>query len=282
MNVSIFEYKLIQPFEWFGLTGKFWTLHIDTLVYTWTGMFLLFLLALLGRWAILKDTKLFHAAYEKIAVALVNLNKESFKEFNFSYFSFVNSLLFFTLFNCLVGIVPFMDEATKDLNTTLAIALVSFFYVHYQRIRIHGIGGYLAEYATPNILFVFLHVIGELSKIASMTFRLFGNILGGSLIFVMVIQFVSMFKAQFFVLAITTMALTFALRRTGITHYSKILRIFCSGSLALVFSLAFLEMFFGIFEGLIQSFVLTMLTSTYLAMASSHDEGHKQAVREVL
>ena len=111
MNVSIFEYQELQPLAWLGLTGRFWTIHIDTLMYTWVAMICLFILALLGRWAIKKDGTLWYTAFEKIGTTLVGLNKESFKEFKYPYFVFINSLLFFTLFNCMVGVLPFMDES---------------------------------------------------------------------------------------------------------------------------------------------------------------------------
>lgn len=284
MNISIFEYKEIQPLAWLGITGKFWTLHLDTLIYTWVGMLFLLLLAFLGRWAIKHDNKLFHAAYEKIATILVNLNKESFKKFNYPYFVFINTLFLFTLFNCMVGVLPFMDEATKDLNTTFAIALVSFIYVQYRRLKQDGFWGYLKEFATPNIVFAPMHIIGEFAKVASMTFRLFGNILGGSLIFLMVVQFVAMYKMYFMPFCLLTIMSTWCIRRSGLSKKFKILRVLCSIGLTIVFALSFMEMFFGIFEGLIQAFVLTMLTSTYLAM-SSHDEGAKHEnhkhVREI-
>lgn len=267
MNISIFEYQELQPLAWLGITGRFWTIHIDTLMYTWVGMICLFSLTLLGRWAIKKDGTLWYAAYEKLGTVLVDLNKESFKEFNYPYFVFINSLLFFTLFNCMVGVLPFMDEATKDLNTTFAIALVSFTFVQYSRLKGAGILGYLKEFATPNIFFAPMHIIGEFAKIASMTFRLFGNILGGSLIFIMVVQFVSMYKIYFMPFSIATIILVWGLRRLGIANKFKALKIITTSILTIVFALSFLEIFFGIFEGLIQAFVLTMLTSTYLAMS---------------
>ena len=39
--------------------------------------------------------------------------------------------------------------------------------------------------------------------------------------------------------------------------------------LATIFILTWIQMFFGIFEGLIQAFVLTVLSITYLAMGTS-------------
>jgi F0F1-type ATP synthase membrane subunit a len=42
--------------------------------------------------------------------------------------------------------------------------------------------------------------------------------------------------------------------------------------LGVLFLLTYVQMFVGIFEGLIQSFVLTMLTTTYLALGVSHEE----------
>jgi F-type H+-transporting ATPase subunit a len=45
----------------------------------------------------------------------------------------------------------------------------------------HGIGGYLKELATPWYLTP-IHIISELSRIISLSFRLFGNIFGGEVL----------------------------------------------------------------------------------------------------
>ena len=74
-----------------------------------------------------------------------------------------------------------MEEPTQNLNTTLALAMTSFFYVQYNGIRAHGIKGYLKEYTEPFIIMAPLHIISKLASIVSMSFRLFGNIYGGAI-----------------------------------------------------------------------------------------------------
>jgi F-type H+-transporting ATPase subunit a len=83
--------------------------------------------------------------------------------------------------------VPFLRAANADLNMTLAMALIAVIFVQYTGIRFHGIGGYLKELATPPFLLP-VHIISELSRILSLSARLFGNIFGGE-VFLVVIFF---------------------------------------------------------------------------------------------
>jgi len=83
--------------------------------------------------------------------------------------------------------VPILRAANADLNMTLAMALIAVTYVQFIGVRFHGVGGYLKELATPPFLFP-VHVISELSRILSLSARLFGNIFGGE-VFLVVIFF---------------------------------------------------------------------------------------------
>ncbi|MCC6626092.1 MAG: F0F1 ATP synthase subunit A [Chloroflexi bacterium] len=83
--------------------------------------------------------------------------------------------------------VPFFRAANADLNMTIAMALIAVIYVQVIGVSAHGVGGYLKELATPAWLAP-VHVISELSRIISLSCRLFGNIFGGE-VFVVVIFF---------------------------------------------------------------------------------------------
>ena len=63
---------------------------------------------------------------------------------------------------------------------------MGFFIAHYAGIKSKGIGAYLKEYCEPIFLMAPLNVIGELAKVISISFRLFGNIMGGSIIILVV------------------------------------------------------------------------------------------------
>src|SRR5207244_7750269 len=77
--------------------------------------------------------------------------------------------------------VPFLRAANADLNTTLAMALIAMFTVWISGIMAHGLGGFFKELLTP-IPLAPIHIMGELARIISLSFRLFGNIFGGEVL----------------------------------------------------------------------------------------------------
>jgi len=96
--------------------------------------------------------------------------------------------------------VPFVQEPTADLNCTLAMGFFSLSYATFYGFYYRGVGGALKEMAGPMweskgsrkwksavgkasaLLFFPLYVIGEISRMLSLSFRLFGNMLGGATI----------------------------------------------------------------------------------------------------
>ena len=84
-----------------------------------------------------------------------------------------------------VHLVPILRAATSDLNTTLALAIVSVFATHILAIRTTGLGDYLKRFFALNPIFLFvglLEIVQELTKFISFSFRLFGNISGGEIV----------------------------------------------------------------------------------------------------
>lgn len=81
--------------------------------------------------------------------------------------------------------IPLLRGATSDLNTTFALALVSAFATHLLSIRIIGIKDYLSRYLSINPINLFigiLEIISEITKVISLSFRLFGNIYAGEVV----------------------------------------------------------------------------------------------------
>ncbi len=103
--------------------------------------------------------------------------------------------LFLFIWVCnMVGMIPipgFM-EPTRNLNVPLGLGLFAVAIVHITAIKVKGVWGHLQNYVNPvkNPLFL-LDIIGELSKVVSISFRLFGNILGGAIIILVVSSLVS-------------------------------------------------------------------------------------------
>lgn len=273
MKINIFEFKKIYPLKIFGLTSNFWALHIETLCFTWGALAALLVFILVGRRYLKRERSRLCIAYEEILGTFLNLNEESFGTFQLKYYTFITTLFFFTLFCCLIGIIPFFDEATKDLNTTFALGLTSFTYVQYQKIKVHGLLAYAKEYLEPFFLLAPINIIGELAKIASMTFRLFGNILGGGVMLLLVYDLVQDYKSVFFIATIIVLLFDQALKKYPAIKERRIFSLLINIAKTGVFFITGLQ-FYGVFEGLIQAFVLTMLTTTYLAMSATDEPTH--------
>jgi len=108
------------------------------------------------------------------------------KELAKKYGPLICALFLFLLFSNWLGIGPHLDEPTKDLNTPLSLGVMGFVIAHAAGIRKKGFKNYASEYFQPIFFMAPLNIIGELAKIVSISFRLFGNIMGGSIIILVV------------------------------------------------------------------------------------------------
>lgn len=86
--------------------------------------------------------------------------------------------------------IPLLRGNNADLNTTLALAVVSVFSIQYFSIKFLGIKKYLHKFfnfSDPIMFFVgILDILSEFSKILSFAFRLFGNIFAGEVLLTIV------------------------------------------------------------------------------------------------
>ena len=142
-------------------------------------------------------------------------------------------------------IVPFVRAGAADLNFTLGLALISFVAFVAFGLRANGLRGYLKEllvaepaYMTP--LLTPIHLISELSRVISLSMRLFGNVFAGE------------------VLLATMLALTTA------TVFILPLAFVVPG----VF--LGLELLFG----LVQALVFALLSMTYITLAIAEHRQH--------
>jgi len=117
---------------------------------------------------------------------IYGLTEDALEEQGKTYAPLICALFMFLLACNWIGMFPHMHEPTKDLNTPLSLGIMGFCIAHYAGIRSKGIGKYLKEYCHPIFLMAPLNVIGELAKVVSISFRLFGNIMGGSIIILVV------------------------------------------------------------------------------------------------
>jgi len=154
------------------------------------------------------------------------------------YLPLVATIGLFVLISNLIGIIPGFESPTSNINVTLPLALLVFFYYNYEGIREHGVGHYFAHFAGPvkvlaPLMFP-IEIVSHLSRIISLSFRLFGNIKGDDLFLWVLLMLVPWIAPL-------------------------------PGYLLLTFS------------ALLQTFVFMILTYVYLAGAVAIDEEHESA-----
>jgi F-type H+-transporting ATPase subunit a len=135
-------------------------------------------------------------------------------------------------------LVPLFRSANADLNTTIALALISQVAAQYFGLQSLGLSYFkkFFNFSGPNIMFKginafvgVLELLSEFVKILSFSFRLFGNIFAGEVLLI-VIGFLVVFLA----------------------------------------SLPF--MFLELFVGVIQALIFAMLSLVFFMMATMHHE----------
>ena len=175
-------HQLIIPFF-----GHNITINLEVILMTWIVFALLIVIGLL---ASRKKTMLprpIQALGELIVGLLYELTEDALgKDLAKTYAPLICALFMFLLLSNWLGIIPHLEEPTKDLNTTLGLGVMGFLIAHYAGIKSKGFKAYLKEYFQPIFFMMPLNLIGELAKIDSISFRLFGNIMGGAIIILVV------------------------------------------------------------------------------------------------
>ncbi|ESA37440.1 f0f1 atp synthase subunit a [Leptolyngbya sp. Heron Island J] len=155
-----------------------------TLVFTWFVMGLL----VLGSWWI---TRKLSAAtqispgqnlLEVLVLGVTNQIRDISQQDPAPYLPFVGSLFIFIATSNLLTILPGYQPPTGSLSTTVALAICVFGAVPWFGIRRKGWRAYLQQYLEPTPIMLPFNLIGDVSRIISLSVRLFGNVMSGTMI----------------------------------------------------------------------------------------------------
>ena len=78
--------------------------------------------------------------------------------------------------------VPLLRAANADINMTLGMGLIAFFFIHASGVAIHGLVGYIRDDLAKPVLLTPIKLVIELFVPVSLSMRLFGNIFGGEML----------------------------------------------------------------------------------------------------
>lgn len=146
-----------------------------------------------------------------------------------------------------IGETPVFRPMTADINGTIALSVVAIILVQILSIKEAGVLGHLKHYFTDkplnpiNLFIGILEVFGEFTRVASLSLRLFLNTAVGEIL-IAVFAFIGGYGSTFTLLPIVT---------------------------------------FEVLVALIQAYVFTILTATYLGLATAHAHEERAAGEEI-
>jgi F-type H+-transporting ATPase subunit a len=165
--------------------------------------------------------------------------KDTMGKDKLAFAPFIGTLFLFLLFSNALGLLGFRP-VTSDMNTTFALAGFVFILIQYNAIHSGGLKHYLKHFAEPYSFMVPIKIMEEFTFPISLSFRIYGNILAGVIIMELLMEGLKALSENILRLPIPLLQAVIPLP---------------------------LNAFFDIFEPILQAFVFTMLTMSFIAKA---------------
>ena len=132
--------------------------------------------------------------------AIVGLLEEWIGPSGRSYLPLIGTFGIFILCGNYMGLVPGLMAPTSNINVTLGCALTTWVYYHFQGIKTQGPVAYIKHFAVPPgspvamapLMFV-IEIISHLSRVLSLSLRLFGNIFGEEMVILIIFSLIPLF-----------------------------------------------------------------------------------------
>ncbi len=178
----------------------------------------------------------------------------------YKYYSLIVLMFCYVFIGNLMGLIPGLVSPTSSLTVTAALAIIIFFAEWINGIREKGPFKFFAHFAGgPGIPFPVkfimwpIEFLSDISRILSLSFRLFGNIVAKEILLSVLVSLVVLF---------------------GPTMLSNGMSAFLG---SFMFILRPLILILGVLVSLIQAAVISLLACIYLAGAvGSHDDEHAE------
>lgn len=81
------------------------------------------------------------------------------------------------------------SSPTSNLSVTLLLAIITWVMIQVVELKFQGLGGYMHSFLEPIPVMLPMNIFGKFSTMVSMSLRLFGNILSGTIMMQMVYSF---------------------------------------------------------------------------------------------
>ena len=141
--------------------------------------------------------------------------------------NYIGTIFIFILLSNISGLFG-LRPPTADYGTTLALGIMTFSLIHFNKFKHQKVKGVIAGLCDPWVFWAPINIIGDIAVPVSLSLRLFANVLSGLVMTTLIYGLLSKF--------------------------------------AIIWPAA-LHVYFDLFSGAIQTYVFCMLTMTYVTNA---------------
>ena len=154
----------------------------ESVVVTWIIMLAALLICVL----LVRNLKVENPGRKQIVLetavqGLYNFFKGTIGEHGTAYIPYLMSVVLYIGIANLIGLIGFKPP-TKDMNVTVALAVMSIVLIEVAGVRQKGTKGWLKSFAEPMPIVLPINVLEVFIKPLSLCMRLFGNVLGSFVI----------------------------------------------------------------------------------------------------
>ena len=157
---------------------------------------------------------------------------------------YIGAIFFYILLSNWSGLFG-IKNPTANYSVTLALAMVTWVAIQVTKIRSNGIKGYIADFFKPFFFFVIPNIFSTLAPLISLSLRMFGNVLSGTIIMTMLYSFTGWLSGFVPVVG----------------HFDFIGVVIAP----------WLHLYFDIFSGFLQAFLFISLTTIFIAIEYKED-----------
>jgi F-type H+-transporting ATPase subunit a len=193
----------VKIFEAIGL-GHF--AHTYThVVYSWVLMAILIIAGALATKTISMIPGKAQNLFEVIVSGIEEFMVETAGEEARWLFPLAATIFLYIFIGNLIGIIPGFFPPTANLNTTASCAIVVVVFTHIIGVKYHGVS-YIKHFLGPvwwmaPLIFI-IEIIGHLARILSLSFRLFGNMMGHEIVLAILFGLAGAFFAPLPIMAL--------------------------------------------------------------------------------
>lgn len=159
--------------------------------------------------------------------------------------AYIGSVFIYILFSNISGLFG-LSAPTSNFSVTFILALITWISIQAVRFKEEGVKGYFKSYLEPMPLFLIPNIFGEIAPLISLSLRLFGNIISGSVILSLLYIF------------------------TG--WVSQFVPIIGNFNFVGVIVAPVIHLYFDLFAGFLQAFLFISLTIIFIGMEAPREE----------